>query len=144
SENDYWTFDAVAGDTVLIDTDFPGSTASSKLRFYLIAPDGSTVADFLSDNNSNYASSGPISIQQSGAYIVRIVTSNTYLNEYLFRVTRVAAGEARESESNDSVDTADALTFVVDGDERIAWISGIVPTVTDRDFFSLGTVEAGE
>src|SRR5690606_10538294 len=47
SENDYWTFEAVAGDTVLIDTDFPGSTVNSKLRFYVSAPDGSIIADFL-------------------------------------------------------------------------------------------------
>ena len=70
---DFWSFEASAGQRLILDIDFPGSSNYATNQFVLTAPDQSTVLlDVQSDINSGYSSSGILPLTQTGTYSLRV------------------------------------------------------------------------
>jgi hypothetical protein len=144
SDIDVWQFAGTTGQELYLDIDFPGSSYNSELEFELRAPDGTTLQTLRSDNGGDLTRVGPITLAQDGDYEVRVSQWDDYRGEYRFRASLVNDGFDRELEPNDAIAEANTLTLTTDNNQRSGSISGFVESTTDRDYFALGEIQAGE
>ena len=150
SDPDVWCFQALAGDIVSVAADrMPGSGADTRL--YLYDADGATLA---SDNDGGGQGGDAFishyQIPADGTYYVAVGHHWGSTGNYQLRVD-LARGVQLESDanySNDSVAGADVLSLQALGSHRAGTIAGTImygeSGNTDEDYFSLGTVSAGE
>ncbi|MGA2863269.1 MAG: FG-GAP-like repeat-containing protein [Verrucomicrobiota bacterium] len=136
SQSDYWSFDALAGDRVYIACENPGNPGGSALQFVLFRPDGSQWANFVPDYNGRGQWSGIA--PATGAYTLRIDPYYQYAGEYRFRVTLASPPVQVESENNDSIGSANSLTFALSAGHRQATVLGYIGSADGGDFFGLG------
>lgn len=143
SDVDYWSFEAEDGDIVVVATENPGNPSYSSLQFQIEEADGSALNSFISPHNGPGLSE-PNVIPADGLYFVRIKVNHGYSGEHRFRISLYRDGVETELEPNGSIATATPLTISpVEGGQAGA-AGGYTVAPGDLDYFSLGTVEAGQ
>ncbi|MEJ5239195.1 MAG: CARDB domain-containing protein, partial [Limisphaera sp.] len=142
SDVDFWRFEALAGDVVVIAAEIPGNPANSGLNFVLFGPNGGQWG-FWNAANNGLLQTAPLVLTNSGTYAVRVGVNWGYYAEYRVRISLYRDGLPVELEPNNSLGTATALAFVTNGTSRSAMAAGYVDTDADLDYFHLGTVPAG-
>lgn len=139
---EYWAFEAEEGDILVLVSENPGNPGSSGMNFRIEREDGSILWTFQPASNGRGLST-PMVIPATGKYYLRVWPWYSYYNEHRFRLSLYRGIEV-ELEPNESIATATPLTLSpVEGGRAgavggFAWVSG------DLDYFSLGTVQAGE
>jgi hypothetical protein len=142
-DTDYWSFSGSAGDRLTIAAENPGSPNSSGLNYTVYRPDGVYLTNFFTDQFGRGQSS-PVVLPASGTYFIGVTYNYGYEGEYRFRATIANPPVQSEAENNGGTSSATALSFTTAGSNRTATAGGFVQTVSDLDYFSLGTVNAGE
>jgi hypothetical protein len=138
---EYWSFPAEAGDVMAFETHLPFEPASYKLNWYLTDPDGAVVFD-RNLGTSDLESNAPLTLTKTGTYRLRVDDYNGIRTEHRFRVS-LMRGLASESEQNDSLATADPVSFSQVGGIDTASIAGFVSTSGELDYFNLGSIASG-
>ncbi|MCL5096551.1 MAG: FG-GAP-like repeat-containing protein [Candidatus Omnitrophica bacterium] len=140
SENDYWSFDVLAGERVFIACESPGNPGSSGLLYRIYYPSGDQWTYFYSDGNGR----GQISLSApvSGTYFIRVEQNYQYYGEYRLRVTLAPDPVQLESEDNNSTGNANALDFALDNGHRQATVLGCISSGDPGDFYRLGTLSS--
>ncbi|MDW8310026.1 MAG: CARDB domain-containing protein, partial [Verrucomicrobiales bacterium] len=142
SDLDFWSFEAQAGDVMILSAENPGNPAGSGLYYELFDPNGTRLAFYYADNNG-LLQSAPLALANTGVYTVRVSAWHSYYNETRLRVSLYRNGLAVEIEPNNALAAANALTFATTGARRSAVIAGAAQVSTDLDYFNLGVIEAG-
>ena len=128
SDNDYWSFQALAGDIVSLSVDTPDSDLVP--RVYLYDPSGSSLTyDYYSGPGSD-AFISHYSITTNGTYYVRVISYYSTTGSYQLRID-LARGIQLESDpnyTNDSIAGANSLTLTTEGDRRYGTIAGTIMT----------------
>ncbi|MEQ9410014.1 MAG: CARDB domain-containing protein [Fuerstiella sp.] len=150
SDEDYWSFEALAGDRVSISVDTPNSAVDPYIELR-----NQSNAHMQTDNDDGPGNDSFISgavIPADGTYYVRI--GNYYYNsadgnyEIRLQLTRGIDLETDAEYHNGSTGNADPLTYSTSGNQRNATIAGKIMSgqsgTPDADYFALGTVQAGE
>ncbi|MCL4179872.1 MAG: tandem-95 repeat protein, partial [Verrucomicrobia bacterium] len=145
SDQDWWVFEAEAGDRVGVAMD------SGQVDGYIHLYDESG-RELWGENNGGPGSSDYYSYwtaPEAGKYYVR-VRSYGGVGTYEVRVELVR-GIDLESDgdyANDSIGGADAVTLIADGSRWMGTVAGTVMAGqsgnVDEDYFKLGTIEAGK
>src|SRR6185436_4342585 len=127
---------------LVVAAEVPGSPASSGLFFDILRPDGDRLTYFYSSSDG-WGQSSPIVLPASGKYYVAVSYNNQYFGEYRLRVTLVRPPVQLESENNDSVGSANILTYALGGGHQSASVAGYIGYGDSGDFFGLGNLSAG-
>jgi RHS repeat-associated protein len=143
SDVDYWSFSGKAGDLVSVAAEVPGNPQNSGLCYYLSDPNGNNIASFCGNYNGGYGQSSPVALPTDGTYTVRVSPSYDYQGEYRLRVSLARAPLQMESEPNDSIAQANALTITASGDNLFGNVSGYIETTSTPDYFNLGLITNG-
>ncbi|GAA5115391.1 hypothetical protein GCM10023212_00010 [Luteolibacter yonseiensis] len=138
---EYWTFPAEAGDVMAFEVAMPFEPDSYMLNWYLTDPDGQVVFERNLASNS-LESNNPITLAKTGDYRLRIDDYHGIRTEHRFRVS-LMRGMQSESEQNDSLGTADPVTFAQVGGISTASIAGFISTNAELDYFDLGQISSG-
>lgn len=112
---DYWSFSAQAGDILSFATEVPGQPGASELHYEVLNPNGVRILNYY----PGYYGTGqaePVALTTNGVYLVRITPNYGFYSEHHFRVSLAGAPMQVESEGNDILANADALTLAVSGD----------------------------
>jgi hypothetical protein len=142
SDVDYYSFEAEAGDVVVIAMRNPGDPSNSRLNFRIERANGSLLFNYDPASNGS-GQSAPFIIPATETYYLRIWHSNTYTGEYRARVSLYRGIEA-ETEANGSLATANPLTLTPFEAGFSGAIGGHVAQGNDLDYFALGTIQAGQ
>ncbi len=139
---DYWSFEGESGDLFVFETFLPfvGSTTSLYYRVY--RPDGSLLWE-RRINSSELESAAPVTLPETGTYVIQIDDWNSVRSEYRFRVTLVRAGIDYETEGNGDLGSANPVNYNVVNNINTAVAAGFISGPTQLDFFDLGTIDAG-
>ncbi len=149
SDPDYWSFQAQAGDVVRVAVDTPGSDLDPYFELRN-ASDG----NIQSDNNGgpgNDSLTDGYSIPSDGTYYIRVgkYYYSTTVGTYQLRLD-LARGINLESDvsyNNDSISSADPISFTTAGLTRTASVAGAVMSPegsnSDEDLFNIGLQTAG-
>jgi len=145
SDADYWSFTANAGDTLKVAADIPGSPSASQLYYVVYDPAGNQLTSFYNGNsNGQGGESSPIVLSAPGTYQVLVRYNYDYEGEYRIRVTLAAPGTQVESESNDSIASANVPTLALTSPGHVtATMAGSINTNDGGDYFKLGNITAG-
>lgn len=141
AQADYWSFDAQAGDQIYLASENPNNPAGTGLSYIIYRPDGITLASFGGDyyGRGQIAATCPF----PGTYTIQVSPNYSYTGEYRFRVTLAPAGVQVESEGNDSIGVADALSWSLVAGHRQATVLGYYGSADGSDYFQLGSLSAG-
>ena len=139
----YWSFTGTAGNLLSLAVEVPGRPSGARLHYEVLQPGGARIVDLYPDYSTSVAQSAPIVMATNGTYLLRVTPYDGYYSEYRFRVTMTVPPIQMETEANDSLATANALTYTVNSNLQNASVSGYVRTPTDLDYFNLGTVSNG-
>ncbi|MEW6157554.1 MAG: FG-GAP-like repeat-containing protein, partial [Verrucomicrobiota bacterium] len=147
SDLDYWSFDAEAGDLMMLGADVPNNPANSSLHYRIERPNGSVLHEF-DTANTGRGQSPPLTLAEAGAYRVRVSYNNQYFGEYRFRVWLTKPPMALENDENQgtgngSVATASTLPLTTSGDNKTGSALGYLRATGDLDYFNLGTLTSG-
>ncbi|MCW5556084.1 MAG: hypothetical protein KIS67_28500 [Verrucomicrobiae bacterium] len=140
---DFWSFEAQAGDTMVLAAQNPGNPGSSGLTYILYDPSGTQLFNTTSANNG-LLQTDPLVLTNAGVFTVRVSYWYGYYNEYRLRVSLYRNELLVEQEANESLGTANPLTFVTEGNTRRATVGGYARLASDLDYFNLGNIEAGQ
>ncbi|MCP5528023.1 MAG: pre-peptidase C-terminal domain-containing protein [Verrucomicrobiales bacterium] len=146
SDEDWWSFEALAGDLVSVSVDTLGSGLNARVSLH--DPDGNSLRNNSSSGPGNDAFISRYQIGSSGRYAVR-VDSLSSTGSYQVRV-ELARGidlESDASYANNTAAGANAISLAIGGRGRAARSAGTVmasSSSVDVDYYSLGNVEAGE
>ncbi|QDS90691.1 Lectin C-type domain protein [Rosistilla ulvae] len=149
-DQDWWSFDALAGDSVDVWVQPQGSVFLPYLTLYQMREDGSGLVAL----DSDYAPSGPgntayiadVLLPADGTYYVRMQTNIYHVGsqyEVRINVNRGHQIERDENNGNRSIGGANALTFDETGTVRSASIVGTITEQGDVDYYQLGHLNAG-
>ncbi|YCM44551.1 FG-GAP-like repeat-containing protein [Verrucomicrobiaceae bacterium 227] len=141
SDRDYWSFQAEAGDQLVFEVAYPDAPAGQGLRWYLTSPTGPVIFDRYLSNNDLEANL-PVTLTESGIYTFFVGNWYNIRSEYRVRVT-LLRGLEYESEDNDNLVEADALTFTTENGIEVADIAGMIAQNIELDYVDLGTVASG-
>lgn len=140
---DWWSFEGVAGQRLMFDAELPGADSWINLSWSIRRPDGSTLyqGNLGNDDQGGFA---PVTLDATGRHTLRVVQSNTWTEEYRFRLTLHDPEKLTlEAELNNSVAQATPVAFVESGDAPVARVTGTVHNASDLDYFALGEIPAG-
>ncbi|GAA5482918.1 hypothetical protein Hsar01_02144 [Haloferula sargassicola] len=138
--SDYWAFDAVAGEQLVLESYLPGN--GNRIRHLLYDPDGGLILD-ANPNNGDLEGRAPMVLSKTGRYVLHVTDWNSIRSEYRFRVSLIGDAIDYESEPNGSLPEADPLTFTQANGIDGATVGGFVSTPTQLDYFNLGNIPAG-
>ncbi|MDP0500164.1 MAG: FG-GAP-like repeat-containing protein [Verrucomicrobiota bacterium JB022] len=141
---DYWKVAATAGQKMIVDIDVVGSSTGSELDLTVRGPNNAVMTALVSPDNGSFATTGPITITETGTHIIQLDRYDSFAGEYRVRVTLIDAGKQHETEANNTVGAANPLTLTSNGTSRGGNIWGRVHDNGDLDYFSLGTLASGE
>src|SRR5262249_49629323 len=80
----------------------------------------------------------------TGTYYVRVQYNYDYEGEYQLRIFTAGPSVQVEREPNNDTSHATPVTFVTSGGTSSATVTGAISSSSDLDYFSLGTVSAGQ
>jgi len=143
SDLDFWSFEAQAGDAMVLAAEAPGNPGSSGLQYLLYGPTGGQLLSATAANNGLLQTS-PLALTNSGLYTVRVSVWHGYYQEYRLRVSLFRNGLPVELEPNDGLASATMLTYTASGNTRTAAIAGYTQQASDLDYYNLGVIEAGK
>ncbi|MBL9167077.1 MAG: VCBS repeat-containing protein [Verrucomicrobiales bacterium] len=141
SDLDYWSFSGRLGDRLTLALESLGAAASSQLRYYLYRPDGSEVDNFVTDNLGRGEFS--VGLTAAGTYSIRVERYDAYAGEYRLRVTLAPGAYQNESESNNTIATADPVAFSLADGRQTADLFGYFSSGDSGDYFRLGNLSPG-
>jgi hypothetical protein len=121
----------------------PGNPGSSGLSFILYDPAGAQLFS-LPAAASGLLQTPPLLLTNSGTYAVRVAPYYSYYSEHRLRVSLYRNTLPTEIEANNTLATANPLSFTTNGTSRSAVAAGYLQLGTDLDYFNLGIVEAGK
>ena len=147
SDDDWWSFQAQAGDRVALALDTPNSDLRTQLSIY-----GESGGYLTYDYSAGPGSDAYIShyaIPSDGTYYARVDYSGGSVGTYQLRV-ELARGidlESDASYANDSISGADPVTLTGVGTSQVATVAGTVMlpegSNADEDRYALGSLNAG-
>jgi RHS repeat-associated protein len=140
---DFWTFEATAGQLLTITAANLGNPSGSGRRFDLYRPDGSLLSGFYTTENG-LAQIAPLTLPTTGLYSLRVSIWYGNEGEYRFSVVTANPPLQMESEDNGGIASSDPLVLSPSGTSQFGSIAGALPSSADVDYFSLGTVAAGQ
>ena len=143
SDVDYWSFSAHAGDRVSVAGDSPYTGNPSV--YVELRNAGNTILAQAGDSSGGHPLISNFAITSDGTYYVRVLTysGNSVNPGYTVRVD-VARGVTAEAEDNGSIGAASPMTLAGAGGHAVGTAAGNITTAADADFFSLGTLRAGD
>jgi len=140
SDVDYFSFSARAGDRVIVGSETPGHGNATGLYYRVYRPDGGEIANMSSYNGTAQTQFvAPV----TGVYYVGVAVNYTYLGEYRFAVSAQPGTYGLESEGNDSVGAADALSFTTGVGTLSASMGGALRYGDPGDVYALGFLSEG-
>ncbi|HRT58922.1 MAG TPA: CARDB domain-containing protein, partial [Candidatus Paceibacterota bacterium] len=143
SDVDFYRFEALAGDVMVLAAENPGNPGSSGLSFILYDPAGAQLFSLTAAANG-LLQTPPLLLTNSGTYAVRVAPYYSYYSEHRLRVSLYRNNLPTEIEANNTLATANPLSFTTNGTSRSAVAAGYLQLGTDLDYFNLGIVEAGK
>lgn len=102
AELDFWSFEAHAGDRVLLAVHVPGNPANSGMNWRILSPSGSSLRNFSSARNTGDGQSAPLTLEEDGTYFIRVSRNYTYAGEYRFRLLLLPDPWMWETEANNN------------------------------------------
>ena len=147
SDEDWWSFEALAGDVVSVSMNTPWSTFDPYV--YLYDADGERLSSNADDGPGHDAFISHYPIANSGRYFVCVESSDDAVGEYRLRLD-LARGIELESDSaydNGDIEGSDSLAMQSVGRRRNATVAGTIMAASetaDEDYYDLGYVGAGE
>ena len=139
---DYWTFSGTAGDLVSVATQTLNSPSASELEYQITEPNGSNLTTFYANYNGS-TESAPITLPSSGTWTLSVHIYYDYYGEYDFRISEATPPLQLDTEPNNTIATADALTLTTNGSSQVANVAGTLLSASDLNYFNLGTIQAG-
>lgn len=144
-EIDLYAFSARAGQRLMLAVDTPNSSSSSGLTWRVLRPDNNN--SVLSNNTASSNGVGtfsPITLPVDGTYYIEVRVNWDYQGEYQMRLNLVSAPWLLESESNNTISTANTLTYALQPDGSLeAKVLGYVHRGDTLDYFNMGNFAAG-
>ena len=141
-EDDYWSFEAQAGDRVAIWQDTPVSGLDTEV--YIYNASGTVLT---SDRDSGPGQDSYISgyvIPSDGTYYVRARSDySDGSGMYEVRVDLVRGAEMETDAEYNNDGSADGVSLTQDGNHRLGKIAGTVRDTGDEDTYSLGLLNPG-
>ena len=143
SDIDYWKFSGNAGDLVSLAVEIPGNPDASGLHYEIQRMDGGSLTSFNASYNG-WGQSVTLTLPQDGTYLVRVSYYYDYQAEYRFRVTLLRPPTQMESEDNNSIANADAVSLTLSNAHQVATMAGYI-SVGDSsgDYYNLGNLSGG-
>src|SRR5262249_36064762 len=123
SDVDFYQFSGIAGEQVTLAVEVPGAPNASGLGYQIQLADGTVLRSFGVDY-TGWGQGAPITLPATGTYLIRISSGYDYEGEYHLRVTTVRPPMQMETESNDSIGQANALSFVFTNGHQKASVVG--------------------
>jgi hypothetical protein len=142
ADNDWYSFEASAGDVLNLAVFIPGMPGGSQLHYQVYGPDGSRILDYYPSYYGDGEAS-PLTLASTGVYKLMVSYNYNYFKEYRVRLTLATPPVQMESEGNDSIGAASTVNLVSDASGRSASVIGRVRTGSDLDYFNLGMVTNG-
>jgi hypothetical protein len=137
---DYFQFSGTAGDLVMLAVETPGNPKNSSLRYRIEKTDGTILTQFTSDN-AGWGQTTPITLPQTGTYLIRVSSNNDYQGEYRLRVTTVHPPTQLEFELNNTLAQANKPSLALTNGHLTATIGGYLGIGDDSgDFYNLGNL----
>src|ERR1035437_3782760 len=140
---DYWSFNAQAGDVFVLAAQIPGNPGNSGLQYIIYSPSGTQLFSQTSANNG-LLQTDPLVLTDTGTFTVRVSQYYGYYSEYRIRASLYRGGLDVEREPNDSIASANTLTFTTNATNSTASVVGTILVSNDLDYFNLGTIQAGK
>ena len=140
---DFWSFNAQAGDILVLTAQIPGNPGNSALQYILYSPSGAQLFNVTAANNG-LLQTDPLVLATNGTFTVRVSQYYGYYSEYRLRASLYRGGLDVEHEANDGIASANTLTFTTDATNSTAAAAGTILVSSDLDYFNLGTIEAGK
>ena len=142
NDEEFWKFDAEAGDLLVLETHLPFESVTVDMQWRLTDPDGAVVFNRRSGSN-DLETFAPSALTKTGTYHLQIYDWNSVRTEHRFRVT-LLRGMAYEAEPNDTIASANPVTFTPVNGIPTASIAGFITTSGQLDYFDLGPLESGQ
>ncbi|WP_205678900.1 CARDB domain-containing protein [Aquisphaera insulae] len=141
SDTDYWSFEGTTGQVVSFSTENPGSQPYTGLQYSITGPGGSYVGSYGSYDGRNQSR---LTLTSSGTYTIRVGRYYNYAGEY--RITLASASQPLElaADNGDTISAASPIKLTTFGSSRLGSIAGAISGPGDLDYYSLGTIDAGE
>jgi hypothetical protein len=142
SDVDFWRFDLVAGDRLLVLGETLGSPVNSNLNYQVVNPAGTSIATVVAENTGSF-SFPLLTAGSAGTYALRVAVHNGYTGEYRFRVYVMRGDMQVEAEPNNTIAAASPMTLVASGENLGGSLAGVARVTGDLDYLSLGNLQAG-
>ena len=142
SDTDFWSFDVQAGDRVYVVGETLGNPNGSGLNYQVLNPSGTALANLNAEYTGQWVSP-LITIATTGTHTVRVAPNYGYAGEYRFRIILLRGGIQLEVEPNGTTATATPFALTAVGNNRSGEAAGISRTSGELDYFSLGSITAG-
>ena len=140
---DFFKFSGVAGHRAVVAIETVGAPVNSSLRVELDRLDGSVLTTFNSENTGR-GQSVPVVLPYTGTFMVRVSYNNDFQGEYRIRITTLAPPTQFETEANNTIAQANALSLTLSNGHLIGNIAGYISgSDTSGDYYSLGQIAAG-
>ena len=140
-EQDFWKFNAEAGDSLDFEVALPFESSGTRLYWYLTDPDGVQVFNRILGTDT-LESNPPSVLAKTGSYTLRVSEYNGVRTEYRFRAT-LLRGMAYESEDNGTIGNSDPVVFGLVNSISTATVAGFISSNPQLDYFDIGIVAPG-
>jgi hypothetical protein len=143
SDDDWFSFSVEEPRTLVVAQDNPGSLGNSGLNFDLIDINGSVLSSF-SAGVSGIGQGPGWFVSAPGTYYIRLRTNYSYDGEYAFRLSSFDPSVVIESETNDTMATADPTSLTLGVGTLTGSSAGYISaTDSSGDYWALGNLGAG-
>lgn len=143
-DTDYWSFNGTSGQRLTFDVELVGASAGTHQYWRIRRPNGTVIWEGNLGNNSQ-GGFIPLTLDDTGVFQIQVNEYHAWTSEYRFRVSLINPAILQlETEANNNIASADAVTLTTEGGIASAKVSGLVHNTADLDYFNLGVIPAGK
>ena len=143
-DTDYWSFNGTSGQRLTFDVELVGASAGTHQYWRIRRPNGTVIWEGNLGNNSQ-GGFIPLTLDDTGVFQIQVNEYNAWTSEYRFRVSLINPAILQlETEANNNIASADAVTLTTEGGIASAKVAGLVHNTADLDYFNLGVIPAGK
>jgi hypothetical protein len=143
-DTDYWSFNGTSGQRLTFDVELVGASAGTHQYWRIRRPNGTVIWEGNLGNNSQ-GGFIPLTLDATGVFQIQVNEYHAWTSEYRFRVSLINPALLQlETETNNNIASADAVTMTTEGGIASAKVVGLVHNTADLDYFNLGVIPAGK
>jgi hypothetical protein len=143
-DTDYWSFNGTSGQRLTFDVELVGASAGTHQYWRIRRPNGTVIWEGNLGNNSQ-GGFIPLTLDDTGVFQIQVNEYHAWTSEYRFRVSLISPAILQlETEANNNIASADAVTMTTTGGVASAKVAGLVHNTADLDYFNLGVIPAGK